>query len=163
MKLTLNILPVLSRQDVFDLVATHLLKQRARSLADYDGILACVYRAPDGKRCAVGAVIPDEAYDESLENRSVRNLVERLPRARGPQGILYLFLSAHYSLLSALQALHDNNEPEEWPAGLHRIAREFELRSPVERYIQRLPLTQRMARIDWIEPAAPVEPVELAE
>lgn len=28
----------------------------------------CVYRGPDGKKCAVGLFIPDEFYDPMLEN-----------------------------------------------------------------------------------------------
>lgn len=36
----------------------------------------CAYRGEDGKRCAVGHLMPDEAYRPEMEGRNIRDLVE---------------------------------------------------------------------------------------
>ena len=52
----------LTRQAAFNKVARHLLRQNAKS-TNKDG--ECLYRGPNGLRCAVGALIP----------RRVKNLI----------------------------------------------------------------------------------------
>ena len=48
-------------QEVFDVVAKHLLTQNAKSMDDpWDEM--CAYRGENGRRCAVGALIPDDLY-----------------------------------------------------------------------------------------------------
>jgi hypothetical protein len=51
----------MTKQEVFDRVVTHLLTQKKRS-ASYYG--SCLYKGPDGLRCAVGCLFPD-SYDTS--------------------------------------------------------------------------------------------------
>ena len=46
----------MNRQEVFDKVAIHLLTQNAKAL-NSGGL--CVYKTPNGLRCAVGCLIPD--------------------------------------------------------------------------------------------------------
>lgn len=64
----------------------------------------CYYRHPDdGRACAVGCLIPDEAYSKDFENNSVQEL-------NGYWGELK-YIDASGSLLSFLQraqCLHDN-------------------------------------------------------
>ena len=52
-------------QEAFETVAKHLLAQ-GRPSKNEKGM--CVYRGPDGLKCAVGALIPDEAYDPRMED-----------------------------------------------------------------------------------------------
>lgn len=54
----------MNRQEVFDKVLNHLLKQGRKSV-DSDG--RCLYRAPNGDKCAIGCLIPDELYTPELE------------------------------------------------------------------------------------------------
>ena len=54
------------RQNTFNAVWQHSAQMTGRSMdADRRG---CMYRAPDGNRCFVGALIPDAAYDPAMDN-----------------------------------------------------------------------------------------------
>ncbi len=62
----------LDRQDVFNRVATHLLTQNKKSAIQRPpekGGEFCVYRGPDGTKCAIGALIKDEFYSSDLERK----------------------------------------------------------------------------------------------
>jgi hypothetical protein len=128
MRVTTIMLPLLSAQDVFDIVATAMLRQNARATAD--GV-KCMYRAPDGKRCAIGWLMPDEVYERSLEFFGVRDIAARLGTERGDAGRFARFLYIHMPLLRDLQGMHDANLPAEWPQTLRDIAHVFRLRADV--------------------------------
>lgn len=49
---------MLNRQLMFDDAAKHMAQQRRRASAD--GM--CLYRAPNGDKCAIGSLIPDAKY-----------------------------------------------------------------------------------------------------
>lgn len=55
-------------QETFDTVARFLIRQGRRSYSD----TGCKYRAPNGDRCAVGCLIPDELYSEGFEGTGVK-------------------------------------------------------------------------------------------
>lgn len=40
-----------------------------------DGRPSCLYRAPDGKKCAAGHLIKDESYDPSIENLGIGDVI----------------------------------------------------------------------------------------
>ena len=75
MRLTTGFLLMLDSQDVFDIVAWHLLDQNERSTS-CDG--KCLYRAADGKRCAIGWIMPDDVYMLSFESMGVHDLASAL-------------------------------------------------------------------------------------
>jgi hypothetical protein len=52
-------------QEIFDKVTTHLLTQGKRSIDEKKHI--CLYRGPNGTKCAVGCLIKDEFYHAGLE------------------------------------------------------------------------------------------------
>lgn len=112
---------MLSKQEVFDKVAAHLLKQGEKSL-DKDG--ECAYRGEGGRMCAIGALIPDSRYNQDLEGLSVDSVeVERL-------------LSETVQLdceemLSALQDVHDNCSVDQWRNGLYLVAGDHDLNTRV--------------------------------
>ncbi|MBN3756034.1 hypothetical protein G3N95_24040 [Paraburkholderia sp. Tr-20389] len=128
MRITTTMLPLLSAQDVFDIVATAMLRQNARATAD--GV-KCMYRAPDGKRCAIGWLVPDEVYEKSLEFFGVRDIAVRLATESGDAGRFARFLYIHMPLLRDLQGMHDANLPAEWPQTLREIAYAFRLHADV--------------------------------
>lgn len=106
-------------QEIFDKVATHLATQGKKSLGPMGG---CLYRSPDGCMCAVGCLITDEAYQESMEGWCVsevgfRNAIEQ-------SGIEYTV--ENLRLLSSLQSIHDVNEVAEWKTKLFRLAETFQ-------------------------------------
>lgn len=64
-----------SKQEAFDTAMEKLLAQGCVS-ADEDG--QCLYRNPNGNKCAIGHLIPDEFYDPLFEGRPAFNVVEAL-------------------------------------------------------------------------------------
>lgn len=50
-----------------------------------DGI--CMYRGPDGKKCAAGVLIPDEEYESQMEGLSWQSLPSELTDRIRPEGM----------------------------------------------------------------------------
>jgi hypothetical protein len=86
----------MTNQDIFDTVAIHLIKQGKKS-ADANG--DCLYRSPEGLKCAVGCLIPDEVYDPEMEERVISRLLGCYDSLN--------FLWPYYDLLNDLQRTHD--------------------------------------------------------
>ena len=108
-------------QEIFNKAHKHFAGMTEPSMAGVDGDdenPQCAYRGADGNKCIVGAFIPDELYDESLEGdaldpqlngicepKSLSNtrVTEVLAKAFGQD-----FLSIdQYKLLANLQSVHD--------------------------------------------------------
>lgn len=87
----------------------------------------CKYRGPDGTKCAVGHLIPDHLYEETIENMSVMLMFEERPE-------IAEHIGAHsYGqelFLSKLQAAHDcyvSEDPAQMREMLRKVAEEFGL------------------------------------
>lgn len=65
----------MTKQEMFDKVAEHLLKQGGPAWDDKDG--ACKYRAPNGRKCAAGCLIPDNMYRKEWEGSAADCLRDR--------------------------------------------------------------------------------------
>ena len=87
-----------SAQEVFDIVVNHLVTQRRPAYTDLSG---CMYRAPDGLRCAVGALIPDNLYDPEFEGSTADSVIQNLFNEDLADW------REHKGLLLALQEVHD--------------------------------------------------------
>lgn len=111
-----------SAQEIFDTVAKHLLTQNARSVGSYFETGGCRYRGPNGLKCAVGCLIPDELYDPEMEGHGSTFLVMNYPEL-GFHGVS--------RLLSHLQSIHDHDDVKWWPEGLRSLAAEFGLSDAV--------------------------------
>lgn len=93
----------MTKQETFDIVVKALRKQGRRSI-DISGKF-CVYRGPEGRKCAVGHLIPDELYYPELECQS----------ADSPQLIRILSKLGHdMEFCYELQQIHDHYTPERW-------------------------------------------------
>jgi hypothetical protein len=88
----------------------------------------CVYRAPDGKKCAAGQLIPDDEYTESLEGSSVVELdtENRLPPS---------LAGINIDLLRKMQMAHDCASELKYPEflllfnnNMSRVAAQFNLK-----------------------------------
>lgn len=94
-------------QDIFDTVARHLFTQGERSarlVLDDDGEpedTECLYRGPNGMSCAIGALLPDAAYRESMEGQGAVQL------CRQWSDVLPAWMPANVDLLEDLQIIHD--------------------------------------------------------
>jgi hypothetical protein len=110
-------------QELFDVSAAHLLKQRARSVSPSG---RCLYRGPNGTMCAVGVLISDDNYNLRLEGRGVGH--EAVLRALRDSGC-----PTHHAavvLLADLQRLHDTvEEIDLWPVRLTQLAGRHGLRT----------------------------------
>jgi hypothetical protein len=112
----------MDRQATYNKVRDHLLAQGERSMDDE----VCAYRSPDGLRCAVGCLIPDNL--EIREGERVGSLCEALPQVREALGIAdpREDPDQHHSdlsFLSMLQNIHDQGTPAHWPALLTTFAK----------------------------------------
>lgn len=91
----------MNRQKTFEKVVDHLMAQRLPAVAPEGN---CYYRMANGKRCAIGALIPDELYDERMELNGVANIVSAFPAL---QAVLGIESPQDVVFLSELQELHD--------------------------------------------------------
>lgn len=107
-------------QETFDLISVGLLRQGKRS-----GVVApnaykgfrCLYRSPDGCRCAAGLVLDDQDYSPELENM----IVEAIQESRLAVGSW----TRHSPwLLVQLQEMHDDLDTpvDDWPQALRGVA-----------------------------------------
>ncbi|MFN9029662.1 MAG: hypothetical protein ACK54C_01980 [Betaproteobacteria bacterium] len=103
------------RQDVFDTVLNHLRKQGPAT----DDRGECVYRTAEGKRCAVGVLIPDDMYDPDIEGGSCGLVAHTFtyPPCTGRSHALKATMDRVYPTLTeddwwflkALQVAHDDS------------------------------------------------------
>lgn len=89
----------MNRQEAYDIVVAHLFTQGRRA---YDEDNGCLYRGPNGAKCAVGVLIPDEQYNPAMEGCSVGGLV-------GSSGYkIPSVVRRNADLMQALQSVHDD-------------------------------------------------------
>lgn len=132
MQITLATLPQATEQQVFDYVATHLLKQGAKSrgivkqlnLANgaAENVIGCKYRS--GKlSCAAGCLIGKGEYKRSFESVNWGALAHqgKVPKE-------------HYLLIGKLQSVHDNYDPDKWEKALDQLALEQDLTFNLAQY-----------------------------
>lgn len=62
----------MTRQQVFDAVVLGMSKQKAIAINESGG---CQYRTNDGRKCAIGILLPDELYSTNIEANSVSDLI----------------------------------------------------------------------------------------
>lgn len=103
----------MTEQEVFDKVKAHLLQQNSKALYKGSG---GVYKAEDGKKCAVGCLIPDELYEERFEGLGVLTLLQESTKLRE------LFEGVDTVLLMDLMLIHDTKDPIDWPECLNNLA-----------------------------------------
>lgn len=76
-----------------------------------DGHGTCMYRAPNGAKCAIGHLISEEEYDEQMEHLDVKTALK--------EGLLPLRFSEDIDFLFEIQKVHDQYvwsdiDSEEW-------------------------------------------------
>lgn len=108
---------------LFDRIAAHLLAQNAQSRApNTRSTTSCLYRGPNGRKCAVGFLITDDAYNRSIEGEDVNS--DKVIEALVNSGI-----DAHdyhtVNTLASLQRLHDTASPSEWPKKLEVLRKQI--------------------------------------
>lgn len=104
----------MSKQEVFDYVAKHLLTQNKRA-EDKKG--NCQYLTSDNLMCAAGCLISPKDYLDIIEGHSWATALQNLPDK----------YHAHQYLISALQNIHDNINIEDWETALRDLAKRYNL------------------------------------
>ena len=116
--------------DVFNYVKEHLLKQNEKSLDPWS--LSCYYRAQkengDVLMCAVGCLMDDNYYSDEFENSSPSDIRVRSVIEKSIPNWAY-----NVSLLSELQNIHDEYDPDNWSLRLEYLESYF---NEDEEYIQ---------------------------
>jgi hypothetical protein len=74
---------------------------------DANGSSVCLYRSPNGLKCAIGHCIPDELYGPSMEGKGLQSLLQLFPRIHTALGISTVNYSEKERALSFLQSIHD--------------------------------------------------------
>lgn len=108
--------------DVFNYVKEHLLKQNEKSLDPWS--LSCYYRAQkengDVLMCAVGCLMDDNYYSDEFENSSPSDIRVRAVIEKSIPNWDY-----NVSLLSELQNIHDEYDPDNWSLRLEYLESYF--------------------------------------
>lgn len=92
----------MTQQEIFDYVATFLIKQGKPAMDGY----RCMYRAPDGSKCAGGCLIPDEVYHPSMEGSAFYCIVD---------DTFPIHLQENKNFIGDLQYCHDEYSSQEAP------------------------------------------------
>lgn len=111
-----------TNQTAFNISVAHLRQQRAKSMgSDSEGILFCMYRSPEGRKCAIGPLIPDHMYEPAMENSNVFGLLGQYPQLND------LWIHVDPEMLTELQYIHDWEVVECWEAYFRAMADRFGL------------------------------------
>lgn len=109
-----------TKQETFDAVVTHLLKQGCRSV---DSLGNCVYLSDQGLKCAAGCLIPEDEYVPGWEGTSIWEN----EKCEGTVTACLRRLGYNLKLVSQLQSIHDNCEPHRWDDAFQQLAAEHGL------------------------------------
>lgn len=118
----------MNSQEIFDKIVSHLRAQGEKSVKrDIDGQFMCAYRGDDGRKCAIGALIPDLMYESRMEGIDLDFLLIRFPK------INLLFDNAFdvnnpSSLLKFFQRIHDGDPVAAWEEEFQRLAEKYKLK-----------------------------------
>ena len=118
----------LTKQDIFNTAANGMLKQGKKS-EDSEGSSECLYRGPNGLKCAVGMLIPDDLYKARFEGQKVSDpsLIKALVKIGLPNTVVFA------DFLDHLQGVHDDHHVEDWDRELVNFAHHYDL-NPLPMY-----------------------------
>lgn len=114
----------MTNQELYSTSRQHLLKQGCKSFVErgtyQDGTprSSCLYRGPNGTKCAIGVFIPDTAYSADLEGSRV--CVEKVWQAAG-------LTRYQLELAASLQTIHDEVPVNRWETRLNKLAVRYKL------------------------------------
>lgn len=116
----------ITAQEIYTKARNHLLTQmkpaRGPDTACIGSPERCMYRSPEGLKCAFGIFIPDDKYRPEMEGVLVDVLFEQ-------KRWIDLFddFKPHLKLIERLQSIHDQRSVSSWETDLDRCAKNFGL------------------------------------
>jgi hypothetical protein len=105
----------MTHQEIFDKVVAHFAIQRVQAV---DENRQCLYRTEDGRKCAIGALIPDEAYSPICEGMGVGRLLQNF----ASRGVTFGLNPTDENFLCVIQEAHDSSEPPFLTNFAHQMA-----------------------------------------
>lgn len=119
---------MLTAQEIFNQAAEHLLTQGVRSgfFNNENGLneFRCMYRGPNGTKCAVGIFLDDDLAKE-CEDVEIEGVVKMFP------SLIDEGIKNNLPLVDSLQNCHDNQRVVDWPQALRDIAVSYGLNDDV--------------------------------
>lgn len=110
----------MNKQDVFDKIVIHMLTQNAKAQDDFG---TCMYRGNEGRMCAVGCLITDEAYSPDIEkNAADTEEVLQALRNSGIEVASWSQSNADAQFLYEIQQIHDYTDVDIWEKALIQFA-----------------------------------------
>lgn len=109
-------------QELFDAIVSGLREQGGQSLDEMQ--LSCAYRGENGRKCAVGQVLPDPSYNPAMEGMGLKRLLDSglLPPATQEE------FDLHQDLLREMQNIHDGVAyVSDWEYAFRDAAERFDL------------------------------------
>lgn len=110
----------MNKQEVFDKIVNHMLTQNAKA-HDVKGM--CMYRGEEGRMCAVGCLITDEAYSPDIEKNAADT--EEVLQALRNSGIdidPWSPSNTDTQFLYEIQQIHDYTDVDVWEKALVQFA-----------------------------------------
>lgn len=112
----------MNKQEIFDKVVVHLATQGKRAMHGDD----CQYRTPDGLKCAVGCVLPDDLYNPEMDSPNgslsgISEVAKRYPEVKA------YFGKDNITFLSKLQMIHDYRRKNSLFESLKNLAEDYDL------------------------------------
>lgn len=103
-------------QEMFDKIVLHARTQKCKATTGKGLALTCMYRTLDGRKCFIGALIPDENYNESFESIALCH-PDSAPIYKAANIPDELAVEA-----SRLQRIHDEYTVAEWEEKFEHFA-----------------------------------------
>jgi hypothetical protein len=97
----------MTRQEMFDAAYRGLASQNWQQSRDEGEFTMCLYRGPEGRKCAAGWLIPDNLYDPKMEGHRADS--ERIREAIGTTSPEDTTSPEYTEFLLCLQDIHDLN------------------------------------------------------
>ena len=118
MKMKIKILAGMSLQEIHDIIKQGLESQQWQQSLDKWN--RCMYRSKNGRKCAVGHILPDEFYTKHIEGLQLDGVLFKSRKCKPFFAGLNTHNDDKISFLYEMQDCHDrNNSPS-------RMKREFE-------------------------------------
>lgn len=100
----------MNKQEIFDKVYKAILAQGQKSLRTFpDRDPSCAYRDPQGRKCAIGHLIPDELYQKEMEDMTIYGVLQEFPELKE---FLDVQCDEDRKFLFLLQYCHDRPSDE---------------------------------------------------
>jgi len=110
----------MNKRQVFKQVAIHLLSQNKKS-ESFDDQNRCLYRS-GYLSCAVGCLISDDYYRETLEDQCADSIQVKEAIANSLKTTIN---AKDVSILRLLQRIHDDEEIEDWDKCLETLSKDL--------------------------------------